>query len=48
MWDLWWTKWQWDRFFSEFFGFTGFTPFFILIYHLGVNNVSVSGSSSEM
>jgi hypothetical protein len=21
MWDLWRTKWHWDRFFSEFFGF---------------------------
>jgi hypothetical protein len=21
MWDLWWTKWHWDRFFSESFGF---------------------------
>jgi hypothetical protein len=21
MWDLWWTKWHWDRFFSELFGF---------------------------
>jgi hypothetical protein len=21
VWDLWWTKWHWDRFFSEFFGF---------------------------
>jgi hypothetical protein len=21
MWDMWWTKWHWDRFFSEFFGF---------------------------
>jgi hypothetical protein len=21
MWDLWWTKWHWDSFFSEFFGF---------------------------
>jgi hypothetical protein len=20
-WDLWWTKWHWGRFFSEFFGF---------------------------
>jgi hypothetical protein len=20
MWDLWWTKWHWDMFFSEFFG----------------------------
>jgi hypothetical protein len=22
MWGLWWTKWHWDTFFSEFFGFT--------------------------
>jgi len=21
VWDLWWTKWHWDRFCSEFFGF---------------------------
>jgi hypothetical protein len=21
MWDLWWTKWHWDRFFPELFGF---------------------------
>jgi hypothetical protein len=21
MWDLWWTKWHWDRFFSMYFGF---------------------------
>jgi hypothetical protein len=21
MWDLWWTKWHWDRFFSKSFGF---------------------------
>jgi hypothetical protein len=21
LWDLWWTKWHWDRFFSKFFGF---------------------------
>jgi hypothetical protein len=21
MWDLWWTKRHWDRFFSEYFGF---------------------------
>jgi hypothetical protein len=21
MWDLWWTKWQWDNFFSQYFGF---------------------------
>jgi hypothetical protein len=22
MWGLWWTKWHWDRFFSEYFGFS--------------------------
>jgi hypothetical protein len=22
MWDLWWTKWHWDRFFPEYFGFS--------------------------
>jgi hypothetical protein len=21
MWDLWWTKWHWDRFSPQFFGF---------------------------
>jgi hypothetical protein len=21
MWDLWWKKWHWDRFFPEYFGF---------------------------
>jgi hypothetical protein len=21
MWNLWWTKWHWDRFFPEYFGF---------------------------
>jgi hypothetical protein len=21
MWDLWWAKWHWDKFFSEYFGF---------------------------
>jgi hypothetical protein len=21
MWDLWWTKWHWDRFISEYFSF---------------------------
>jgi hypothetical protein len=21
MWDLWWAKWHWDRFFPEYFGF---------------------------
>jgi hypothetical protein len=22
MWDLWWTKWHWERFFPEYFGFS--------------------------
>jgi hypothetical protein len=22
MWNLWWTKWHWDRFFPEYFGFS--------------------------
>jgi hypothetical protein len=21
MWDLWWTKWQWDRSFSQYFSY---------------------------
>jgi hypothetical protein len=21
MWDFWWTKWHWDRYFLEYFGF---------------------------
>jgi hypothetical protein len=32
MWGLWWTKWHWDRFFPEYFGFplpVSFHPFFI-------------------
>jgi hypothetical protein len=27
MWDLWWTKWHWNRFFSEYFGFPLSFPF---------------------
>jgi hypothetical protein len=30
MWDLWWTKWHWDRFFSEFFGLP------LSVYHSAV------------
>jgi hypothetical protein len=51
-WDLWWTEWHWDRFFSEFFGFP------LSIYHStvalhtyiwtgGKNNRPIRGSSSE-
>jgi hypothetical protein len=38
MWDLWLTKWHWDRFFSKFFIFPLSVSFHhdsILIYHLG-------------
>jgi hypothetical protein len=27
MWDLWWTKWHWNRFLPEDFGFTLTIPF---------------------
>jgi hypothetical protein len=32
MWDLWWTKWHWGRFFSEFFGF----PLPISFHHCSI------------
>jgi hypothetical protein len=38
MWDLWWTKWHWERVFSELFNFPLSIPFHwgsVLIYHLG-------------
>jgi hypothetical protein len=51
MWDLWWTKWHWERFFSEFFCFPLSIPFhrrspYSYIIRV-MNNMSVSGSSSE-
>jgi hypothetical protein len=39
MWDLWWAKWHWERFFSEFFGFSVNISFHRRSphsYHLGV------------
>jgi hypothetical protein len=49
--DLWRTKWHWDRFFSEFFGF----PLSVSFHHgspfsyinWGMNNMPVRGRSSE-
>ena len=32
MWDLWWTKWHWDRFFPEYFGF----PLSILFHRCSI------------
>jgi hypothetical protein len=43
MWDLWWTKWHWDRFFSEFFGFPlsiYHSTVALQTHHLGNANVS--------
>jgi hypothetical protein len=48
-WDLWWTKWYWGRFFSEFFAFPlslSFHNGFILIY-AGDEPTDVGGYSSE-
>jgi hypothetical protein len=52
MWDVWWTKWQWDRFFSEFFDFTlpillhRRSPYSYIIRE--TNNMSVIGISSVL
>jgi hypothetical protein len=52
MWDLWWTKWHWERFFLKFFSFTlssafrcGFPDAYI---SRQTNNRPVSGCSSEI
>jgi hypothetical protein len=37
VWDLWWTKWQWDRFMSEYFGFTPQFPSSSPPYHCFLN-----------
>jgi hypothetical protein len=33
MWDLWWTKWHWGRFFSKYFGFPCQFSFHRLLHH---------------
>jgi hypothetical protein len=49
--DLWWTKWHWNRFFSELFGFHlavsfhRFSPYSFFIW--GINNSPVGDRSSE-
>jgi hypothetical protein len=55
MWDLWWAKWHWDRFYSKFFGFSlsvsSFHKGSILIYVIIIwrkNKRSVSGRRSEV
>jgi hypothetical protein len=32
-WDLWWTKWRWDRFFPEYFGFPCQSSFHQILQH---------------
>jgi hypothetical protein len=52
MWDLWWTKWHWDRLLSEFFGFTQSisfhrgSPFTYIAW--GIYNRLDGGRSSEI
>jgi hypothetical protein len=51
MWNLWWTKWQWDRFFSEFVGshlsisFHRISPYSYTI--CGITNRPVGGHTSQ-
>jgi hypothetical protein len=51
MWDLWWTKWHWDRVYFEFFGFrlSIYRPAVALPTNIirGMNSMSVIGGSSE-
>jgi hypothetical protein len=34
MWDLLWTKWHWDRFFPEYFGFSPVNFIPLVLYYL--------------
>ena len=36
--DSWWTKWHWDRFFSQYFGF----PLSVSFHHSSINIHSAS------
>jgi hypothetical protein len=51
MWDMWWTKWHWDRLFSEFFCFSlpVFSTMDIHTHNIssGVKNMPFFGSSSK-
>jgi hypothetical protein len=37
MWDLWWTKWHWDRFFPEYIVFP--LSVSLIIYSTGLHNM---------
>ena len=52
MWDLWWIRWQWDRFFSEYFGCPLSVPFhlcsaLLFIYMLLLNQKDERGEAWE-
>jgi hypothetical protein len=43
VWNLWWTKWQWDRFHSKCFGFplsVSFHQWSILTFNSPINNAA--------
>jgi hypothetical protein len=50
--DLWWTKWQWDRFFSQLFGFllsvSSNRDYLCSEMNFGPNSRPVSGCSSKI
>jgi hypothetical protein len=51
MWNLWWTKWHWDRFYSEFFSYSRSISFHCgspySYITCGMNNRTTGGHSSE-
>jgi hypothetical protein len=48
MWDLWWTKWHWDRFFSEYFSFSLSISFHQCSIKWKSRKTSSSSSSSQV
>jgi hypothetical protein len=51
MWNLWWTKWHWDRFFLRVLRFSPVNIYSTVVLHSHItwrmNNTSVSGSSLQ-
>jgi hypothetical protein len=45
--DLWWTKWYWDRFFSDFFGFPLSISFHLSFNTLRMNNRPTGGGDKS-
>jgi hypothetical protein len=46
MWDLWWTKWHWGRFFPEYFGFPPSKLIILIIFITGLHNKPQSCGAS--